>query len=102
VSASQKRGSGEVRAPAPARAPRGEGRARAGLDLLGFELDGVSWQSLEAEHPALAGAVQEVVGDGYSPQQIRQYVTRRGLPVEWARWLEQAARYVAALEDAGQ
>lgn len=91
---SQKRAVGEP----PANRPPA---VRAGLDLLGFELDGVSWQSLEAEHPALAGAVAEVVNEGYSPGQIRQYVMQRGLPVEWARWLEQAARYVAALGDAG-
>lgn len=68
----------------------------AGLGVLGFHLDGVSWASLEEEHPALAGALADVVGEGYTPGQIRQYVMQRGLPVEWARWLEQAARYVAA------
>ena len=50
----------------------------ANLDLLGFQLDGVSWQALEAEHPALAGALQEVVNNGHGPQQVRQYVMQRG------------------------
>lgn len=68
----------------------------AGLWLLGFQLDGVSWQALETQHPALAGALQEIVAGGYSPQQIRQYTMQRGLPLEWARWLEQAARYLQA------
>ena len=68
----------------------------ANLDLLGFQLDGVSWQKLEEEHPALAGALQEVVGNGHGAQQVRQYVMQRGLPLEWARWLEQAARFLEA------
>ena len=68
-----------------------------GLDaLLGLHLDGVSWQSLEEQHPALAGALQEVVKAGYSPQQIRQYVMQREMPMTWARWMEQAARYLQA------
>lgn len=70
----------------------------ADLGLLGFHLDGVSWDKLEAEHPALAGALQEVVRNGYRPQEIRQYTMQRGLPVEWARWLEQAARFLLALD----
>lgn len=74
----------------------GEGGTAVTLDLVGFQLDGVSWQALEAEHPALAGAVQVVVSNGYSPQEIRQYTMQRGLPLEWARWLEQAARFLAA------
>ena len=69
---------------------------KTGLDLLGFQLDGVSWQALEAEHPALAGALQEVVNNGHGAQQVRQYVMQRGLPLEWARWLEQAARFLEA------
>ncbi len=73
-----------------------ETNLEAGLDLLGFQLDGVSWQALEEEHPALAGAVQEVVKGGYSPQQIRQYVIQRDMPLSWARWLEQAARFLQA------
>ena len=78
---------------------RDEGEALAslaGLDLLGFQLDGVSWQALEEQHPALAGAVQDVVKNGYLPQQIRQYVVQRDMPLTWARWLEQAARFLAA------
>jgi hypothetical protein len=64
--------------------------------LLGLRLDQVSWQDLEEQHPALAGALQEVVNSGYSAQQIRQYVMQRGMPMAWARWLEQAARFLEA------
>jgi len=70
--------------------------AKPSMYMLGFHLDGASWQALEEEHPALAGALQDVVKAGFTPQQIRQYAMQRGLPLQWAQWLEQAARYLEA------
>ncbi len=62
--------------------------------LLGFRLDEVSWQSLEERYPLLAEAVRDVVNNGYTPQQVRQYLMQREMPLTWARWLEAAARFL--------
>lgn len=63
-------------------------------DILGRPLDAVSWQALEDRYPVLAQAVRDAAENGYTPQQIRQYILQRGMPMSWARWLEQAARFL--------
>ncbi len=62
--------------------------------ILGRPLDEVSWQALEDRYPAVAAAVREATTNYYSPQQVRQYILQRGMPMSWACWLEQAARFL--------
>ena len=64
------------------------------LRALGRALDGVSYQDLEGEHPAVADALHAVVDAGYAPDDVRRWALQYGMPAIWAAWLERAARYL--------
>jgi len=76
----------------------GDGSKRVTLDLLGLRLDEVSYQALDEAYPGLTEALREVVNAGFTPRQIRQYALDREMPAGWARWLEQAARFLEAAD----
>lgn len=86
----------EYKGSVPKQSGTAEATRRSLEDMLGLPMDQVSWQNLEEEYPVFAGALREVVGSGYLPQEIRQFVMQRHWPMEWANWFEQAARYLKA------
>lgn len=73
-------------------------RVEEALGPIGAELDRWAWERLQDARPELAQSVAAAVAGGVEPQDIRQYVSDRTRRPELSRWVEQAARWLAASE----
>lgn len=69
---------------------------RRDLSGIGTELDAISLERLEDTYPGLAWEVEQAVSGGATALEIRRYALIRGMPKDWAAWLEQAARAIGA------
>lgn len=70
---------------------------RKELESLGAELDQISLEWMEENHPGLADAIEEAVEQGVTPRTIKRYVLDRVGRPELALRCEQAARAAAAI-----
>ena len=68
------------------------GELEGWLQVVGRELDGMSWAWLNDTYPGLAGAVEKAVDAGARPEELRRLVITRTGRMELALRVEQAAR----------
>lgn len=67
----------------------------AALGAVGHALDQGAWLNLCKSNPELARAVEAAVNSGISPADIRYFVMRHTNSPDFAKFVEQAASWLA-------